>query len=845
MFKKQDSLTHSQAIKIVGIIWFISALCDRLWIALDRTIPAWDQSNHLTGSLNYLHALQHIRFFDGEWWNYFWSLTNKYPPLTYILTAPFQQILGQGSDQALLVNLLYNGILLLSVYYLGKSLFNPLTGVYAAAFCAIMPELYRWRLQYLLDIPVTAFTVACFCCLTIWIQQKTRKQSWLWSLLLGVFLGLGLMTKQNILFFLFFPVLYLGCRYLWQKKWERIAQLIGSFLVSILFWGIWYRTNFIYLFSTSQNANAIPASSEGDPALNTLDAWLFYWDLMPRSLSWVLILIPLVGLLLYLFKLLFKQPTSNYPQGSSKVEVFPITSVSWLALYFFGSYLICSAIYNKDPRFIMPYLPILAVFLAYCLTLWRGKWQFIRWVTVGLAFCLMLVKIFPIPGLSLIADILSPSPPFQTYLGDRYPHQEIIAEIIQSQPYLTATVGTIPSTESINHNNINYTGALVDFQVYGREIGSGEEHLQQDARSLNWLVTQTGDNGLTKDTQLALAQSLPEHPDFNLQKAWQLPNGETLSLYHRKNPPVIVEAIASPRSKVQLDRLLVPSESPSGIPIPVTYEWSGSWQELQQGLVLLKWYPTTGENNSFWLHDRGIGMGLLHRQPNTKDSDSFRVIEQTAMLPPQSIIPQDYTLEAVYLNRETGETYPISVPSTTLTIDPNATPSPAPELDFVSQLRTLALGLPKGIEGLDPIFEQIGRFNQYDPQQDYLVQAEKTLEYRLEAEKTACESISNCPFPTSLNLTYGLALARALQEDAPGTLEAMQAAARLDPNNPFAHAYTAFVHLYQFHPRAAETALKPALELQPDIPEFQALYGISALLQGRAIEAWRVLKPLV
>ncbi|MEA5467815.1 phospholipid carrier-dependent glycosyltransferase [Spirulina sp. 06S082] len=840
MLKKQNSLTHSQAIKIVGIIWLISAWCDRLWIALDRTVPAWDQSNHLTGSLNYLYAFQNVRFWDGEWRNYFWTLTHKYPPLTYILTVPFQQIFGKGADQALLVNLLYNGIILLSVYYLGKHLFNPLTGIYAAAFCVVMPELYRWRLQYLLDIPVTAFTVACFCCLTLWSQQKSRQKSWLWTLILGLCLGLGLMTKQNVLFFLFFPVLYLAVRYLWQRKWEKLVQLISSFFISTLLWGTWYRTNFIYLFSTSQNANAIPASSEGDPALNTLKAWLYYWDLMPRSLSWVLIIFPLVGLLLYLCKKLLKR-------SSLKNYRLPIASIAWLALYFFGSYLICSAIYNKDPRFIMPALPIVAVFLGYCLTLWQGKWQFMRQVTIGLAFILMLVKIFPIPGMTPIANLLSPSPPLQTYLGDRYPNSQIIAEITAVEPYLKATVGTITSTESINHNTINYFGALADFQVYSRETGSREEQLAQDARSLNWFVTQTGDNGLTKETQLALAKSLPENPDFKLQKQWKLPNKETLSLYHRKNPPVTIEAIASSSQKVQLDRILLPAETPPGIPIPVTYEWSGYWQDLQNGLLLLKWRPVTGENNSFWLHDRGIGMGLLYPQPKDKQFDSFRVIERTAMLPPESIIPQNYTLEAIYLNPKTRETYPISVPPITLTINPNATPSPAPELDFVTQLRTLALELPKGIEGLEPIFEQIGRFNQYDPQQDYLVQAEKTLEYRLQEkiETNTCSSLSNCPFPTPLNLTYGLALARALQEDASGTLEAMQMASRLDANNPFVHAYLAFIHLYQWHPKAAETALKPALKLRPDIPEFQGLYGIAALLQGRAIEAWKVLKPLL
>ena len=82
------------ALQILGIIWLVGALCDRLWVALDRSVPAWDQTNHLTGSLNYLNALQHAQWFSGQWWQRFWTLTSKYPPLTYIATAPFQQLFG-------------------------------------------------------------------------------------------------------------------------------------------------------------------------------------------------------------------------------------------------------------------------------------------------------------------------------------------------------------------------------------------------------------------------------------------------------------------------------------------------------------------------------------------------------------------------------------------------------------------------------------------------------------------------------------------------------------------------------------------------------------------------------
>lgn len=80
-------------------------------------------------------------------------LTSKYPPLTYIVTAPFQQLFGPGPDQALLVNLLFSAILLSAVYGLGKHLFNRQVGLWAAALCILLPQLYTTRIQYLTDYP--------------------------------------------------------------------------------------------------------------------------------------------------------------------------------------------------------------------------------------------------------------------------------------------------------------------------------------------------------------------------------------------------------------------------------------------------------------------------------------------------------------------------------------------------------------------------------------------------------------------------------------------------------------------------------------------------------------------
>ncbi len=278
----------------------------------------------------------------------------------------------------------------------------------------------------------------------------------------------------------------------------------------------------------------------------------------------------------------------------------------------------------------------------------------------------------------------------------------------------------------------------------------------------------------------------------------------------------------------------MPQQAPAGTPIPVTYEWSGSWEQLRSGIVLLTWYSdtTSQQNKQRWLHDHAIAFGKLH-PGNLKVNQlrgSFQVIEQTAMLPPTDIEVGTYTLQATYLNRETGENYPISVPSITLKIAPNIPATPAPELDLVTQLRTLAISLPKGRSALEQVFDEIGRINQYDPVQDYTIQAQRALEYRLQQE------------PQNREFAYALAFSNILRRDADGAIAALKQVVQLDSKNPYAHAYLAFVYLYQWRGKAAQEALEPALVLNQNIPEVKALSGVAALLQGNVFKAWNLLQ---
>jgi cytochrome c-type biogenesis protein CcmH/NrfG len=144
----------------------------------------------------------------------------------------------------------------------------------------------------------------------------------------------------------------------------------------------------------------------------------------------------------------------------------------------------------------------------------------------------------------------------------------------------------------------------------------------------------------------------------------------------------------------------------------------------------------------------------------------------------------------------------------------------------------MAVNLPNGLTSLEPIFEQIGRINQYDPTQDYTLQAEQALEYRLKQE------------PKNLEFAYALAFSRVLQQNVKSAIAALEKVTQLDSQNPYAYGYLAFVQLYGWHPKAAQTALKPALALNPNLPEIRVLNGLAALMQGNLIQAGQDLQFL-
>jgi len=391
--QEHDRARYHPFLILTGL-WLFGVLCDRVWFMVDQSVPAWDQAQYLTDSLLFQQILQQPQWLSGQWWTHFWQLSPKFAPLTFILTVPFLNIFGTGEEQATLIHSFFSAILLASVYGLGSKLFNRQVGLWAAVFCLFLPGLYRLRLQYLLDFPLTAAVTFSFYCLTMWKEGRGKKEegeaketgflsSWLWTIAFGVSFGAALLIKQTALLFLFTPLVWLGVTAIFQKAWGKLTQLIISLIITFTIIFPWFKTNWLIIFTSAKRATIDSAIAEGDPGLNPLDAWTFYWQQLPQQISWPLLLIPIIGLILFWLKnikflklkLFFRYFFLLIP-----------SSFNWLAIFWVGAYFINSLNLNKDDRYVTPYLPVFAILLAYCFTLFPPRWgRQIRWGKIGRA----------------------------------------------------------------------------------------------------------------------------------------------------------------------------------------------------------------------------------------------------------------------------------------------------------------------------------------------------------------------------------------------------------------------------------------------------------------------------
>ena len=797
---------HRKDYIILLIIWLIALAIDRTWFLLDESIPSYDQSAHLTTALHHYRIFQNLNIFSGNWWLSLWQLTPSYrAPFVYICTVPFLILFGRGYDQASLVNLLYTAMIILSVYHLGNFLFqNRKTSITASIFCLLFPILGIMRTDYLLDYGLTAIVIVTFTVLTIWKDSYIGFLSWGLTITLGGGIGLILFAKPTGIIFILVPSIWALISFIRKRKFIKLIQACSSLIIAWLICGFWYGLNWLTIITSALNANQA-GKGEGDPSPTTIAGWLYYPQMIPESVGLPILSVSIGILLVYLIKYQFTTDLiPGYLYKSARI---------WLLVTLVSSYIICSLGTNKDIRFILPCFPIISLILADLFNLIENIYfDRVRLATLVLSCIVLLNNLFPLPLIQAWGGKHLPNND-----GNKYPLGKLINKITEKNLYLRSNLGVIPvSLPQVNEFTLNYFGALADFRVYGRKLTAKLSQIEEDLQYFCWYVTRENESykpGERGETKRKLKSLVEFSTDLKLQGDWILPNEDKLRLYNCKNPHVVVQKLSNTESVINIEKVAISPELILDKNNPVTYQITGSWDDLQNGLLLLKWQ----NSQSSWDHDHAIGLGNLYCGIKCHPEGTFRVKEALATFIPKTLPVGRYQLSALYLDRRNNKITSLNIPDITVNVTDLGTVEKSPALDLVTRTSQLAQDLQQG--KLKNIFVQIYNFNQYDPTQDYLKQIEFAGNYHLQKE------------PDNLNWRYTLVLSQLLQRQVPELIQNLIELTKYDAQNPYTWLYLAFVYLYNFQPAQAEQKLAIAEQLKPDIPELKTLKTVKNIMK--------------
>lgn len=681
------------------------------------------------------------------------------------------------------------------------------------------------------------------------ILDSIKDDNFKYAIFGSVALSSALLISQTSFNFLLIPILFI----LWQliinlpREGKSLFQFtLGIFLASCISIP-WYKTHWIILLFFNKKIEFNPIIVDSSIDFNLLTNWFYYLTKLPFILSWIIFLIPLISIFIYFLKnpqlihLKFWQNLINNYQNQ------------WLISIFSGSYLLLSFQDTQSIINILPLLPLLSLIIVAIIDQNQSKFkQYLQWGIISLTTLIMLGNLFTLPWAILSTKL---SPYFQSYpiKKQSWHPQALIETIINHSPYLKNNVGFINKTETINPDNFSFYGRQNKGQILGQDLQFLDNNIELEKQPLDWFLAKDETETNFNSPRTILLEKLKNNSQFNLEKQWLLKDNSYLKLYHRNQSLIEIKSLDQPSSKVKLDEIIIPEKAPPGFPIPVTYKWSGKWQDLENGTVLLTWINTSETENYILipppeknlLQDHQIGLGRLNFNQilPKKQEKSYQIIEHTAILPSPGLTLGNYQLFAIYFNQKTAESYPLEVEKINLEIDLSADVIPSPEIDFITQLRINAIALSRGAKELDSLLQTIMNIHQFDPMMEDIKQLEIMTNYRLNSLKNP-ENQTLIKEKQTSPLLYSLALTQILQRDIKEAIATVKNIIKLEPKNPYASVYLASIYLYNWQINKANQALKPALEINPNLPEVKLINGIISLMQGRLFTAWKELNSL-
>ena len=319
------------------------------WILADCSLQSFlDSGNHHILAMKTGRALQGGGL--SGWWSFIRGINVSWPPGTFVVHGLFGALLGDHQHTLRLVNLLYLPLLLWGVYRLGLFFGGRWTAVLAAVLSVSGLGL-AFHLRHVC-IDNTATVVVVFGMLALMAARRRGRPGWL--VLFGVVSGVGLLFRVQYLFFVLLPAAGLAAIWIWSaQSWRRRAWIGACVLLSaaaaLLISAPYWTANFqeflsIALSHLSSEFSRLGIQGTGAEEEAGLASGLPYYGLVPGKLvGWPVVLAAL-GALPWLLR---RRRRTVY-----------------LLLWVAGGLLIYSLTVAREPRYLLPLVPALALLAA-------------------------------------------------------------------------------------------------------------------------------------------------------------------------------------------------------------------------------------------------------------------------------------------------------------------------------------------------------------------------------------------------------------------------------------------------------------------------------------------------
>ena len=498
-----------------------------VWFLNDTRPPVWDMALHQTYALNYLQPPDAAGAANP------WEKSGNYPPWVHLVIAAVFWIFHPGPHIAALANIPATFLLFWAIYELARDMADAATARWACLLVWLTPYLIWISRETILDYWLSAWFAAALA-----VVRKTRGfQSRPWSFLLGIIIGLGLLTKWFFAGILLIPLLYVFVNSGVWKDRQRCIHFFDTLIVGGVLASLWYVPNIPRLVRYF-GENAGIGAREGEPPIFTFQSFIYYLRLLEGY--------QLFGVL---FAILVLAGYFSWKKGLLRDGMFLFVSIG-------GVWLVMTLLRTKDPRFSMPLLGPLAIVSG----AWIQSWTKTSLGSVAKGGLVALLCIqayaanFEIPWLPERVVLLSGyrgslrwdwNLYLQNYFGifgkpakEDWKQDVILGTLAgdAQQSSIQPSLALIPDLPWFSEGNFTLYARMRGMRIRIQHLPSASDGI--DAfREYNYVLMTEGEQGMswtTRDSK-ALNKIVVDNPAiFRLVEMYPLPSGDTARLYFIK-----------------------------------------------------------------------------------------------------------------------------------------------------------------------------------------------------------------------------------------------------------------------------------------------------------------------